>query len=89
MYERALTADPNDANILGNYARLDFSVGHDSDGLAKVTKALEIAAGQPRYPYSPSATSPCSRMSHPPRVGAGVRLRQLMDDGMSTGTWEF
>ena len=88
MYERAIDADPNNANNLGNYSQILFATGRDEAATALATRALPLAG-----PDEKPLVAECRfyLFAHSPqhRRKSGKRLRDLLAAGVTTGPWSF
>ena len=88
MYERAITADPNNADTLGNYSQILFATGRDEAATALATRALPLAG-----PDEKPLVAECRfyLFAHSPqhRRKSGKRLRDLLAAGVTTGPWSF
>ena len=88
MFERAITADPNHANTLGNYSQILFATGRDEAATALATRALPLAD-----PDEKPLVAECHfyLFAHSPqhRRKSGKRLRDLLAAGVTTGSWSF
>jgi len=88
MYERAIDADPNHANNLGNYSQLLFATGRDKTAIALVTRALPLA-GTDEKPLVAECRFYLFAHSPEHRRESGENLRDLLAAGVTTGSWSF
>ena len=88
MYQQAITADPHNANNLGNYAQVLFVKADDMKAISLTKKAISFAGNDEK----PLLTE-CHYylFSHSPehRKESGGALKALLAEGVTTGDWSF
>ena len=88
MYQRAITADPHNANNLGNYSQFLFAKSDDMKATSLAEKAITLASDEER-PLLAECHFYLFAHSSEHRKKSGGALKALLADGVTTGGWSF
>ena len=88
MYQRAITADPINANNLGNYAQILFVRSDDMKAINLADKAISLA-GNDEKPLLTECHFYLFAHSPKHRKESGGALKSLLAEGVMTGDWSF